>query len=298
MSAVSTAEETKVHPLEAPGYGHGLFDVFKSTFLLKRIVNKEIQVRYRASVLGLIWSYIKPAVQFGVFFLAMGVFLGLNKGLENYAIYMFSGIIAMNLFGEVFGNASRSIVGNGGLIKKIYLPRELFPASSLLVAWVHFLPQVLILVVVNLLIGWHPSWVQLGSFFAGFFIISVFSLALGLVFGTADVFFRDAENFVDLINMVATWLSPVLYMWVLVEKALGTFVMHIYMLNPLTVAVELFHDCFWAPTTKNLIDPQQWRVVPHLFTLWTPVAIVVSVLLLLAGDALFRRHEGKFAQEL
>lgn len=289
------ATELEFHP---PGIGRGLRDVFKNQFLLKRLVNKEIQVRYRASILGLVWSYIKPAVQFGVFFLAMGVFLGLNRGLENYAIYMFSGIIVMNLFGEVFGNAARSIVGNGGLIKKIYLPRELFPMSSLLVAWVHFFPQVFILVVVNLIIGWHPTWIQLGSFFAGFFIVSVFALALGLIFGTADVFFRDAENFVDLINMVATWLSPVLYMWVLVENTLWHWVTVLYMFNPLTIAVELFHDCFWAPTTKVPIDPNQWRVVPHLFSVWTPVAIGISLVTLLIGDAMFRHFEGKFAQEL
>lgn len=284
--------------LEIPGRSRGLRDVFCNTFLLRRIVDKEIQVRYRDSILGLVWSYIKPAVQFGVFFLAMGVFLGLNKGLENYAVYMFSGIIVMNLFSEVFGNASRSMVGNGGLIKKIYLPRELFPVSSLLVAWVHFLPQVLILIVVDLLVGWHPTLIQLGSFFAGFFIISVFSLALGLIFGTANVFFRDAENFVDLINMVATWLSPVLYMWVLVERSLGTAFFHVYMLNPLTVAVELFHDCFWAPTAKGPIDPEQWRVIPHLFTLWTPIAVAVTVLTLILGDYFFRRFESHFAQEL
>ncbi|MFT8396441.1 ABC transporter permease [Propionibacterium sp.] len=285
-------------PLRAPGHGHGLLDVFRSRFLLRRIVNKEIQVRYRDSILGLLWSYIKPAVQFGVFYLAMGVFLGLNKGLENYAIYMFSGIVVMNLFGEVFTNASRSIVGNGGLIKKIYLPRELFPVSSLWVAWIHFLPQVAILVAVNLFVGWHPTWIQLGSFLVASFIVSVFALALGLIFGAADVFFRDAENFVDLINMVATWLSPVLYMWVLVENSLGSLAMTVYMFNPLTVAVELFHDCFWAPTTTRPINPEQWRVVPHLFSVWTPIAVLISVLMLVLGDFIFRRVERQFAQEL
>lgn len=298
MALIQQSTATTRSPLEVPGRDRGLRDVFGNSFLLKRIVNKEIQVRYRDSILGLVWSYIKPAVQFAVFFLAMGVFLGLNKGLENYAIYMFSGIIVMNLFAEVFGNAARAVVGNGGLIKKIYLPRELFPVSSLLVAWIHFFPQVLILLVVNLFIGWHPSWIQLGSFFAGFFIISAFSLALGLIFGTANVFFRDSENFVDLIIMVSTWLSPVLYMWVLVEKSLGAFAMHIYMLNPLTVAVELFHDCFWAPTAQYPINPEQWRVVPHLFTLWTPIALVITVVCLVFGDALFRRFESHFAQEL
>ena len=63
---------------QTPGRGRGLMDVFKNRFLLKLLVDKEIQVRYRGSVLGIVWSYIKPGVQFLVFYLALGVFLGLN----------------------------------------------------------------------------------------------------------------------------------------------------------------------------------------------------------------------------
>lgn len=282
----------------APGQGRGLREVFTNRFLLQRIVNKEIQVRYRASVLGLVWSYIKPAIQFAVYFVAMGVFLGLNKGLPNYAIYMFSGIVVMNLFTEVFGNSARIIVGNGDLIKKIYLPRELFPVSSLWVAWIHFFPQVAILLVVDLIVGWHPTLMQLVAFVVGFVIVSVFALALGLVFGTANVFFRDSENFVDLINMVVTWLSPVLYMWVLVANTLPHWAVTLYKFNPLTTAVELFHDAFWASTVNGEIPYEVWHVMPHLFSYWTPIALVLSFGTLLVGDLLFRHFEGKFAQEL
>ena len=65
-------------PLVAPGRGQGLRDVVRHWYLLRLIVRKEVQVRYRGSVLGIVWSYIKPAVQFAVFYVAMGVFLGLN----------------------------------------------------------------------------------------------------------------------------------------------------------------------------------------------------------------------------
>ena len=123
--------------LRPPGQDRGLRDVFANRFLLKLIVDKEIQIRYRGTVLGLLWSYLKPGVQFLVFYIAMGVFLDLNRGIENFAVYLFSGIVVMNLFGEVFGNASRSVVANGGLLKKIYLPRQLFPVSNLLVAFIH-----------------------------------------------------------------------------------------------------------------------------------------------------------------
>lgn len=296
-TALATRDVTDLD-FHAPGQGRGLREVVANRFLLSRIVNKEIQVRYRASVLGLVWSYIKPAIQFGVYFVALGVFLGLNKGLPNYAIYMFSGIVVMNLFTEVFGNAARIIVGNGDLIKKIYLPRELFPVSSLWVAWIHFFPQVAILLVVDLIVGWHPTLQQVLAFFAGFAIVSIFALALGLIFGTANVFFRDAENFVDLINMVVTWMSPVLYMWVLVANTLPSWAVTVYQCNPLTAAVELFHDAFWASTIDGTIPYETWHVMPHLFSLWMPLALMLSFATLLVGDLLFRRHEGKFAQEL
>ncbi|HZK05361.1 MAG TPA: ABC transporter permease [Actinomycetaceae bacterium] len=285
--------------LQAPGRPHGLVGALRNGFLLKLIVDKEIQVRYRGSVLGLLWSYIKPAVQFGVFYLALGVFLGLDArsggGIQHYAIYLFSGIAIMNLFSETFGNAARSIVGNGGLIKKIYLPRELFPLSSLWVAMIHFLPQVLVLLIACIAVGWHPDLLQIASVFLAFLIVGVFSLGIGLVFATADVFFRDAENIVDLINMVATWLSPVLYQWMMVRDTLGDVVFGIYMLNPLSVAVELFHYGFWFPT---LTEEAAWHVPPQFFSVWVPVALGVAFLFLFLGDSLFRRFSGRFAQEL
>lgn len=280
--------------LAAPGQGRGLRDVLANRYLLTLIVRKEVQVRYRGSVLGILWSYIKPGIQFVVFYIALGVFLGLNKGVENYAVYLFSGIIAMNFFNEAFGNASRSIVGNGNLIKKIYLPRQLFPASSLWVAVVHFVPQVIVLLVACVATGWRPGPSELAAILAGVLIIAVFSLGLGLIFATANVFFRDAENFVDLIGMVATWASPVLYMWTMVEAATPRL-LTLYFANPLTVAVELFHYGFWQPTTAG---GGLWSVPPHLFTIWTPLAVALAFGLLLIGDRMFRRFEGHFAQEL
>lgn len=281
--------------LRPPGSGRGMRDVLKQRYLLHLLVDKEIQVRYRGSALGLLWSYIKPAVQFLVFYVAMGVFLGLERGIDNYAIYLFSGIVVINLFTESFGNASRSIVGNGGLIKKIYLPRELFPASTLWVAVVHFIPQVIVLLVACVLTGWLPSLAQLLSALLGFVIVAVFSLGLGLAFCSANVFFRDAENIVDLLNMVAAWSAPVLYMWMMVRDAVWDWVFVVYMLNPLTVAVELFHHAFWRPTVEGQVT---WTLPPHMYTVWVPAALALSFGLLILGDVIFRRLEGRFAQEL
>ncbi|MDF9277371.1 ABC transporter permease [Arthrobacter sp. EH-1B-1] len=285
--------------LRIPGRGAGLRDVARHRFLLKLLVDKEIKVRYRGSILGLVWSYVKPGVQFVVFYVALGIFLGLEQsarnpdGLPNYAIYLFSGIVLINFFSEALGNASRSIVGNSGLIKKIYLPRELFPVSAIWVSAVHFLPQIVILVVACMFTGWSPSLIQLGSAVVGFIIAALLATGLGLIFGAINVYYRDAENLVDMLLMVATWASPVLYSWEMVQRQLGDTALSVYMLNPLTVSVETFHYAFWLPTSD-----QQFDLPPNFFAVWLPIAFVSALVTVVFGQYLFRRLEGRFAQEL
>lgn len=288
----------------APGRGRGLRDALTHRYLLKLLVDKEIQVRYRGSVLGILWSYIKPAVQFLVFYLALGIFLGLEKGLQNYSVYLFSGIIVINFFSECFANGARAFVVNGALIKKIYLPRQLFSLSTIWVGIIHFIPQILVLIVACFFVGWTPDIKQIAAIIVGIVIIMLFGLAAGMIFGVANVFFRDSENLVDMFLMMATWLSPVMYSWTMVAREVQIkHIEAIYMTNPLSVAVELFHYAFWSPTLNEqqkqfLLDTGNWHMYPHLLTIWVPVAIVISLVLLLIGNFLFRKFEGNFAQEL
>ncbi|WP_343318019.1 ABC transporter permease [Arthrobacter sp. TMP15] len=285
--------------LVRPGVSGGLTDVVRARFLLKLLVRKELKVRYRGSALGLLWSYVKPGVQFVVFYIALGVFLGLEQsptnksGLPNYAIYLFSGIVLINFFTEALGNASRSIVGNGGLIKKIYLPRQLFPVASVWVSAVHFFPQIIILITACLFSGWHPSVLQLAAAVAGFIIVALLATGLGLLFGAANVYFRDSENFVDMLLMIATWASPVMYAWTMVQDKIGQAWFFVYQLNPITVAVETFHYAFWLPTTDESAG-----IPPNLLSFWIPVALLISAAVLVWGQLTFRRLEGRFAQEL
>lgn len=285
--------------LTRPGLGGGLRDIRQSGFLLKLLVRKELKVRYRGSVLGLLWSYVKPGVQFVVFYIALGVFLGLEKsprnpdGLANYAVYLFSGIVLINFFSEALGNSARSIVNNGNLIKKIYLPRELFPVASVWVSGIHFFPQLVVLVVACVFAGWQPDMFQLLTAVLGFIIVAFLATGLGLLFGAANVYFRDSENLVDMLLMIATWASPVMYSWTMVESKLGPGFFALYQANPITVGVELFHYAFWYPTTDGSA-----AMPPNLFSLWLPVGMIISLAVLALGQLTFRRLEGRFAQEL
>ncbi|MGY5765930.1 ABC transporter permease [Brachybacterium sp. DNPG3] len=285
----------------APGQDAGWLNPLRERFLLQLLVKKELRVRYRGSVLGMLWSYVKPAVQFVVFYIALGVFLQMSKGTPAYAVYLFSGIIVINLFSEVFGNATRSITGNAPLVSKIYLSSELFPWSSMIVAVVHFVPQLLVLVVGALLFGWMPSLTGLIAFALGMVILLVFTVGLGLMTAALNAAFRDVENFVDLIVMVATWLSPVLYRISMVEDAIGgTWLWVIYRLNPLTIVVDLFHTAFWrytpdvvaaVPSDPSLTQPGE------PFGLWW-AGMLIAVAAFVIGTLVFERAKRRFAQEL
>lgn len=281
-------------PLKAPGRGAGLFDVFRRRYLLSLLVKKELRVRYRASVLGMLWSYVRPAVQLLVFWLAMGEFLGLNRTQPNYIVYLFSGMVMVNYFNEVFANTTRAVTQNADLVKKIYLPRELFPVSSVWVAFVHFVPQALIMLLAAIGFGWRPQPMNVAFGLLAVVVVSVLGLGLGLLFGALNVLFRDWENIVDLILMMATWFSPVLYQWEMVRRSLSDPLWNLYQANPLTPVVEMAHFAWWVPT--NGVDAP--HAMPDGWMHWAAFATVISFAILGLGQFVFHRLEGRFAQEL
>lgn len=274
-----------------PGTGVGLFGALRQRYLLKLLLKKGIATRYYGSVLGWVWSYVRPAAQFFMYYLIVGVILDVSRGISAFPIYLFAGIVAINLFSETLRNATTAITDNAPLVQKIFVPRELFPVSAAGVALVHFLPQAFVLFVVCLILGWGMGWMPVLALLLGMVIIVTFALGLGLLFGAINVLYRDAVNFVDLILMFATWASPVLYSWEMVQSRAPEWLFNLFMLNPITVAVELFHDAFWLPLAPGSLRPEQFYV--NII-----VALAISLLTLLLGQLVFRRLEARFAQSL
>jgi ABC-2 type transport system permease protein len=285
----ATSDDTE---LQAPGRSRGLLDVFGRRYLLSLIVRKEVQIRYRGSVLGWLWSYVKPLVQFVVFYVAIGYFLGMNDRVEFFPIYLLAGITIITFFNEAFSNGTRALVDNAALIKKIYLPREMFPVASMFIAAVNALPQIVVVIVIAMLFGWTPSFLGLGAILLGLLIVALLATGLGLLFGAINVTFRDAQSFVDIIVMCAVWASPVMYQWEMVGAQVPDWLFVVYRLNPLTPAVELFHYGIWMP-----LDPDGGQLLPGLW-LFSGIAFLVAVLFVLIGQLVFRRLEGRFAQDL
>ncbi|WP_313955880.1 ABC transporter permease [Microbacterium sp. 1.5R] len=275
-----------------PGASTGLFDVFRRRYLLSLIIRKEVGIRYRGSVLGWLWSYVKPLIQFLVFFFALGVFLRLNDSIEYYPLYLLSGITAVTFFNESFSNATKSLVENAALIKKIYFPRQMFPVASTMVAAVNTVPQIIVVIVIALFFGWVPSVVGVAAVLFGLVIIALLATGLGMLFGAINVTFRDAQSFVEIIVMVSVWASPVMYQWQMVASKVPDWLFQLYALNPITGAVELFHYGIW-----HALDPADAQPLPSLWV-HALIALTVSIVFLIVGELVFRRLEGRFAQDL
>ncbi|MFF4239400.1 ABC transporter permease [Actinomadura geliboluensis] len=278
--------------LRAPGGDGGLRQTLRNRYLLRLLVRRELRARYKGSLLGLGWSYVRPAVHFTVYFYVIGVFLGMDRQIENFPVYLFAGMVLVTLFTETLHSATRSVTGNAALVRKVFLPRELFPTASVLVSLVHFLPGLLILLGGAIAAGWRPSPAGLGAAVLGFTIIIVLGFGLGLLCAAVNVYFRDLEQAVDISMIVVTWSVPMIYPWTHVQTHAPDWVLDVYLASPLVSAVSLFQRAFWFPGTRG-----DFAFPPDLYARACG-ALAVSLLVFIAGHAAFSRLQAGFAQEL
>jgi ABC-2 type transport system permease protein len=294
-------------PLASPFAGGGLVDVFRRRYLLRLIVQKELQARYQGSLLGMLWSYVQPLVRFAMYFFVIGLVLGLHKDVPNFAIHMFSAIVGVHFFTETFTSGTRSIMRNKAIVRKMAMPREMFPVASVIVSAIHTFPQVLILFVGCVAVGWTPDLQGLFAGLLGFAIITVLGTALALLFAAMNVFFRDFQNIVATFTIFTHWIVPMIYPFSkLATSTIGANPVFyaLYLSNPLTVGVLLLQRAFWLPTAlgekgypSDISDIGFPYMPHHLFLLgWGMLAF--SLVFLIVCQRIFRRLEGKFAERL
>lgn len=284
-------------PLTPPGDSGGLHNVFRQRYLLRLLVRKELQARYQGSFLGLFWSYVQPLVRFLAYFLVIGYVFRLQRGVENFPLHIFAGMVMVHYFTETFTSGTRSIVRNSGLIRKLSMPREMFPVASMLVSAYHTLPQILVLLIGALAYGWDPSAADFVAGFLGFAIIATFGMALALIFSAANVFFRDFQNVVQTFSIFVMWSAPMIYPYDRIQKLFqGHWAEQIYLANPIANGVILFQQLFWVPTIPA--DAKLQPVMPeHLLTRGM-IVLAVCFVILGISQWVFSRLEGKFAERL
>jgi ABC-2 type transport system permease protein len=293
--------------LASPFAGGGLVDVFRRRYLLRLLVQKEVRSRYQGSLLGLLWSYVQPLVRFCMYFFVIGLVLGLHKDVPNFAIHMFAAIVAVHFFTETFTSGTRSIVKNKSIVRKMAMPREMFPVAAVIVSAINTFPQLLILFIASVSVGWTPDVQGLLAGVLGLAIVTVLGTALALLFAGMNVFFRDFQNIVATFTLFTHWIVPMLYPFShLATSGLGgnSVFYTAYLSNPLTVAVLLLQRAFWLPTAlgekgyPEQVSDVGFPYFPHHLILLGLLMLVVSCILLVLCQLAFRRLETKFAERL
>ncbi|MGY2873981.1 ABC-2 type transport system permease protein [Marmoricola sp. URHA0025 HA25] len=281
-----------------PAPSGGIREVFRQRYLLRLIVSRQLAQMYAASLLGLLWSYIQPALRFAVYFFVFGVVLkNAHGGLPNFALHLFTGMVFVHYFTETWSGGTRSIWTNRALVLKMRVPREIFPVTSMMVAAYHTGPQVLILAISCAVIGWHFSLAGIAAGLLGLAILVSFSMALALIFSALNVFFKDFQNIVQTFTQFLHFLVPMMYAYSMLAK-LGEhhkWAYELYFANPIAEAVMLLQRLFWAPT----LEPEQYaKEFPP--DLWERgfIMLAVCLVLLVIAQKFFARLEGKFPERL
>ena len=273
------------------GTADSIRGVWRYRELLDLLVRRELKSRYKDSALGFVWSLIRPLTQLLVYYVAIGKFLGAERSIPDFAIYIFTGLTAWALFAEIVSAGTGSIVANGGLVKKIYLPREVFPLSVIGSAIFNFVIQFAILFVATLFAGYPPTVIGLGYVGLGTVVLLVYATAAAFLLSAINVYLRDIQYLVEVVLMVGFWLSPIVYAWSFVSSAIQSeFLNALYLANPVTLAVLAFQRGMWVAGSDQ---PQPSALGVRLL-----IALAIGIPVLWICQRVFARLQNNFAQEL
>ncbi len=272
------------------GLRQSLAEIWERRELLDMLVRREIRARFKDSSLGLVWSLIRPLVQLLIYYVAIGKFLEAERAIPDFAIYVFTGLTTWQFFSEIVSSGTVSIIANSGIIKKIHLPREIFPLSSVGSAVFNFSIQLTILVLAALLIRGINVDSALLHLPAAILLVLIWGTAFALFLSAANVYLRDVQHLVEVALLVGFWLSPIVYSWEMVSNTVRPLFAEIYLANPVTLAVLAMQRTMWL---SGLDKPY-----PDHLGLRLVIAIVVGLAVLVLAQRLFNRMQRNFAQEI
>jgi ABC-2 type transport system permease protein len=184
--------------------------VFRYGELLRTLIRRELRVRFKGSALGLFWSLIYPLAMVGVYTLVFSVLWRVTGNIPHYPLFVLAGLAVWGFFQAGIQLGTTSLVMNGDLIKKVWFPRELVPASAVLAQTVTILVMLVILIPVCLIVepeNARTVWLVVPV------VAGLICLVLGLawLFSVANVFYRDVEHLLAVVFLPWFFLTPVLY---------------------------------------------------------------------------------------
>jgi ABC-2 type transport system permease protein len=287
-----------------------LREIWLSRELLIYLVRTEIKVKYKNSVLGLVWSMVAPAMTLAIYFFVFQVVLG-NR-MPDFVIFLFAGLLLWNLFSLGVLTGTGVIVNNAGIVKKVSFPREILALAAVGSACVFFFFQTLVLILFMVVLHVSPDWSYMPLLVLALFTGIVMASAIAVLLSSINVYLRDTQHLIEVILTAWFWACPIVYAFQqnIALKLGPKGLTWIYFLNPMTPLILTFQRAIYGhPTTyanvkqpNGSLKPTAFYVLPtqgHLWYLSLDLGVLaIATVLFFAALAVFGRLEGNFAEEL
>lgn len=273
-------------------------EVFAARELLVNLTLREIRGQYKRTIFGQLWSLVNPLASMLVYTIVFAFILrvepepGDPSGLDVFAVWLLCGLLPWSFFANVVQQGMGSIIGNTGLVQKVYFTRIVLPLSKVGSVGYNWLFEMAVLVVV-LAISGSFIWPWIPMTLVMMVLLAIFAAGLSLMLAVANVHFRDTQYFVSILLQIWMYLTPIIYPLSLVQVQSdahgGLFgtpitIMDVYQVNPLERFVSVF---------RQLMYDNRWPDMQEvlLCAIWAFGAFVVGVWI-------FRRSEKGLAEAL
>ncbi len=245
----------------------------KYRYLVGNLISRDLKVKYRRSTLGFLWSVLNPLLMALVI---NAVFSNLFKfKIEYFIVYYLTGSLIFNFMTEATSASLTSVLGAASLIKKVYIPKYIFPLEKCLFAFVNMLFSSVAVIIVIIIKRMPVHWTAL-MFFFPMICVLIFSLGMSLILSSVNVFFRDVGHLYSVFTVAWMYLTPIIYP----KDILPEFILNIMDLNPMFYYVEYFREVVMYGTIPNL--------TAHL------MCIIYAFLFLALGLIIFKKQQDKF----
>ena len=253
---------------------HRFFANFKKyNFLLKELVERDIKLKYRRSVLGIFWSFLEPLLSMIVLTIIFSTVF--KRSIPNFPVYYLTGLLVYQFFAGGTQGAMRSIKNNASIIKTIYVPKYIYSLSSILSNFVTFLLSLVVLF--GVMLATHVNFtIYILLVILPFIALLFLTIGMGLIVATVNVFFRDMEHLYGVFLMMLMWAMPIFYPAEIVPESFK----FIQYCNPLYAVISCCRSSFLYGA---VYDPMQL-----LF------ALVSGVVALIIGIILFYKYQDRF----
>ncbi len=228
-------------------YDMHMFKKYKN--LLMELTRKNVKLKYRNSWLGIFWSFLQPLLNMAVLSVVFsGIFGRSDKYVICYPVFLFTGRLLFDFFTSSTKQAMTSFRRNSAIIKKVYVPKYMYPLSSIFSNFVTFAITMLCLICVWIFFkvtgisnghALNLTWYAL-LFFVPMIILLVFSTGVGLILSVLSVYFRDIEYIWDVVTRLLFYMVPIIYP---LKKITSDWIVVIIKINPLYSMIELFRQC-------------------------------------------------------